>query len=144
MPNSGAGWRDLQKEIARGLGFEPLDPPHSGDKDCHAEENLGWWLTLHPRSKLLGWAISRGRAAQVQYVQLAKSSHYTRNGRLTRQNLIVVVGGEMIIAEMLMRRDKYAVASELPASSRFGARSRDRMLGTISHCLTTQESSALV
>jgi hypothetical protein len=61
MPNSGAEWRDLQKEIARGLGFEPLDPPHSGDKDCHAEENLGWWLTLHPRSKLLGWAISRGR-----------------------------------------------------------------------------------
>ena len=37
----------------------------------------------------------------------------------------------MIIAEMLMRRDKYAVASELPASSRVGARSRDRMLGTI-------------
>jgi hypothetical protein len=60
VPNTGAGWRSGQKNVAIRLGFKPLNPLVPGS-DIHAEENLAAFLQQTPGSKVLRWAISRGR-----------------------------------------------------------------------------------
>lgn len=60
IPNTGAGWKPGQKEVAKRLGFIPLNPFVPGS-DMHAEENLAAYLQQTPGSKVLRWAISRGR-----------------------------------------------------------------------------------
>jgi hypothetical protein len=60
VPNTGAGWRKGQKAVAIRLGFKPLVPLVSGS-DIHAEENLAAYLHKTPGSRVLRWAISRGK-----------------------------------------------------------------------------------
>jgi hypothetical protein len=63
MPNSpetgGSGWRDLQRDTARNLGYEPIEPslPGSG---LHAEENMNLWLRTK-KAVITKWAIGRGK-----------------------------------------------------------------------------------
>jgi RHS repeat-associated protein len=63
-PNSSAGWRPGQRELAIRLGYSPIDP-YSPGSNIHAEGNLqsaiGDRNSPYFGAKVLGWAISRGR-----------------------------------------------------------------------------------
>lgn len=58
VPNSKAGWRDLQKEVAKKLGFKALDTYAPGS-DIHAEGNLAEYVK-RTGATVEEWAISRG------------------------------------------------------------------------------------
>ena len=63
-PNSSAGWRPGQRELAIRLGYSPIDP-YSPGSEIHAEGNLksaiGDRNSPYFGAKVQGWAISRGR-----------------------------------------------------------------------------------
>jgi RHS repeat-associated protein len=63
-PNSSAGWRPGQRDLAIRLGYSPIDPYNPGS-EIHAEGNLqsaiGDRNSPYFGAKVLGWAISRGR-----------------------------------------------------------------------------------
>jgi hypothetical protein len=65
VPNTGAGWRDLQEEVAVDQGFKPIAPSTPGS-DLHAEENLQAYISSIEKQTggkvtVEQWAISRGR-----------------------------------------------------------------------------------
>jgi hypothetical protein len=65
VPNTGAGWRDLQEDVAVQQGFKPIEPSAPGS-DLHAEENLQAYITsiekeTNGKVTVLEWAVSRGK-----------------------------------------------------------------------------------
>ena len=62
-PNSSAGWRPGQRDLAIRLGYSPIDPYNPGS-EIHAEGNLQSALgdrnSPYFGARVLGWAISRG------------------------------------------------------------------------------------
>jgi hypothetical protein len=65
VPNTGAGWRDVQEEVAMDHGFKPIEPSTPGS-DLHAEENLQAYISSIEKKTggkvtVMEWGISRGQ-----------------------------------------------------------------------------------
>jgi hypothetical protein len=65
VPNTSAGWRDVQEEVAAEQGFKTIDPSTPGS-DMHAEENLQAYIDgiekeTGGKVQVMDWAISRGK-----------------------------------------------------------------------------------
>jgi hypothetical protein len=78
-PNTSAGWRDVQEEVAIDQGFKPIEPSTPGS-DMHAEENLQAYISSIEKQTggkvtVLEWAISRGKGGTSAICTSATCRH---------------------------------------------------------------------
>jgi hypothetical protein len=79
VPNTSAGWRDVQEDVAIDQGFKPLEPSAPGS-DLHAEENLQAYISSIEKQTggkvtVMEWAVSRGKGGTSTLCTSATCRH---------------------------------------------------------------------